>query len=173
MSKSAVICGSDAILSQLGSFISGLEPSVYTRDSEVVKGGTLGKHVRHILDHFQGAICTPSGEVIDYDHRDRGTAVETEASAANEQIGSLRSAMNAFDAEALAEPVTTRVMCSSDGVCEELGSTRAREIFFAMHHAIHHNAMIKSIAREFGVELPHDFGTAPSTLNFEKTSAAS
>ena len=34
-------------------------------------------------------------------------------------------------------------------------------------HAIHHHAMMKAIGREFGIEAPAGFDTAPSTINYE------
>ena len=63
----------------------------------------------------------------------------------------IRSALGDMDAELLSESVTAHVMCSCDGVCEDLGSTRGREIFFAMHHAIHHNAIINASAETTSV----------------------
>lgn len=53
-------------------------------------------------------------------------------------------------------------------------STLARELGFSAHHAVHHLAMVRLIAITTGAladsDIPHDFGKAPSTLNFEKTS---
>ena len=40
-----------------------------------------------------------------------------------------------------------------------------------MHHAIHHNAILKAIGLELGFECPEGFGTAPSTINFEQAEA--
>jgi hypothetical protein len=48
-----------------------------------------------------------------------------------------------------------------------LGSTLARELAFASHHAIHHHAMMKAIAQEHGQAAESGFGVAPSTLNHE------
>ena len=53
------------------------------------------------------------------------------------------------------------------GQLADLKSTLGRELFFATHHAIHHHAMMKTIGREFGIEAPAGFGTAPSTIKFE------
>jgi len=64
--------------------------------------------------------------------------------------------------------VIVRVMLTSDGQDTTLPSTFGRELAFAAHHAIHHHAMIKAIAEEFGIATPAEFGKAPSTLNFER-----
>ena len=42
-----------------------------------------------------------------------------------------------------------------------------RELAFAAHHGVHHNAMINAICAELGVATPHGFGKAPSTINHE------
>jgi len=173
MSTHAVVHASDALLAQLGALVASLDEPVYTTGSRVVAGGSVGKHVRHILDHFGGAIETPSGEPIDYDHRDRGTEVEARPDAALARIDELRASLASLGQAALDERVTARVMCACDGACADLGSTRAREVFFAMHHAIHHNAILGAIATELGFDLPEGFGKAPSTINFENTGAAS
>ena len=38
----------------------------------------------------------------------------------------------------------------------------------ATHHAIHHAAILKPIFEAVGVELPAEFGRAPSTVNHEQ-----
>lgn len=169
---SAVVCASDAILAQLDELVGSIEDGTYTHESKVVKGGTIGKHLRHTLDHFKGAILTPADEKIDYDHRTRGTNVESDRDEARREIAKIRSALGDMDTDALGESVTAHVMCTGDGVCEDLGSTRGREIFFAMHHAIHHNAIISAIALELKIDLPDGFGMAPSTVNFETSSTS-
>ena len=40
-----------------------------------------------------------------------------------------------------------------------------RELHFVTHHAVHHMATIKIICANFDLELPKDFGVAPSTQN--------
>ncbi len=68
----------------------------------------------------------------------------------------------------LALPVRVRVMVGADGSTAELRSTLARELAFAAHHAVHHHAMVRAIAAEFGREMPEDLGKAPSTLHHER-----
>jgi hypothetical protein len=64
-------------------------------------------------------------------------------------------------------------MLSGDDVREyALPSTAARELGFAVHHAIHHMAMIKIIVVHTlhipEAELPVGFGRAPSTQNYDR-----
>ncbi|CAD6567670.1 MAG: hypothetical protein TREMPRED_003813 [Tremellales sp. Tagirdzhanova-0007] len=48
---------------------------------------------------------------------------------------------------------------------QEMQSSVGRELWFCSLHAIHHFSMLRTIAvHELGLELPVEFGTAPSTL---------
>lgn len=167
----AVCMAADAILEQCAHYIDCVDDGQYVQPSKVVPGGTIGKHIRHTLDHFRCAITTDCAEPIDYDHRKRGGSVEDSPDAAKAEIATLRSLLGGLDRDDLARTVTTRVMLCGDGQTADLNSTRAREIFFAMHHAIHHNAILKAIGLELGFECPDGFGTAPSTINFEQAEA--
>lgn len=167
-----VCLAADAILEQAQRFIDRVDAQQYVHASMVVPGGTIGKHIRHMLDHFRCAITTGCDEPIDYDHRHRGGSVEDNRDAARLEIATLRSLMSGLEMSDLGEAVTTRVMLSSDGQTADLQSTRAREIFFAMHHAIHHNAILKAIGLELGFTCPDGFGTAPSTINYEQAEAS-
>jgi len=167
----AVCLAADSILEQCSDYIDRVDSDQFVHISAVVPGGTIGKHIRHTLDHFRCAITTECAEPIDYDHRRRGGSVEDDRDAAKSEIATLRSLMGGLGVNELGETVTTRVMLCGDGRTADLHSTRAREIFFAMHHAIHHNAILKAIGLELGFECPEGFGTAPSTINFEQVEA--
>jgi hypothetical protein len=162
-----VAATADAILEQCAGFIGEVPPTRYATPSGTVTGGTIGKHARHILDHVRAALTTPSTQPIDYDHRERGGCVETDRQAAQTEIATLRSIVQGLDEAAMNAPVTARVMLTGAGETADLRSTLGRELFFATHHAIHHHAMMKTIGREFGIEAPAGFGTAPSTINYE------
>ncbi len=168
----AVCLAADAVLEQAQQYIDRVDSDQYVHASAVVPGGTIGKHIRHMLDHFRCAITTQCSDPIDYDHRRRGGSVEDNREAAKNEIATLRSLMGNLGVDDLGATVTTRVMLCGDGQTADLQSTRAREIFFAMHHAIHHNAILKAIGLELGFECPEGFGTAPSTINFEQAEAS-
>lgn len=164
-----VAATADAILEQCAGFIAAVPAEHYAHQPATIGGGTIGKHARHVLDHFRATLTTPPCDPIDYDCRHRGTVVETEAAAALEEIECLRVIVQGLDEETMNTPVTARVMLTGGGETADLRSTLGRELFFATHHAIHHHAMMKAIGREFGIEAPEGFGTAPSTINFEAT----
>lgn len=159
-----------AVLDQCARFIGCLPEGCYARESRVLKGGTIGKHVRHTVDHFAAAVGgLDAGEPIDYDHRSREVPMETSPTVAMDAIARLRDRLVALDGPAMGRPVRVRVMVAGDGTEATLDSSLGRELHFAFHHAVHHHAMLKAIAGEFGIEAPSDFGVAPSTVNYQRS----
>jgi hypothetical protein len=109
-----------------------------------------------------------AAEVIDYDHRKRNTPIEGDKFLALDAIDELRIRLAGAASEGLCRPVVVRVMIDGEGSEVELASTLGRELAFATHHAVHHQAMMKAIAQEFGVEAEEGFGKAPSTVHAER-----
>lgn len=164
----AAVC----LLEQCAEFVGALDDTAYRHTSAAMMGGTIGKHVRHCLDHFAAVVAAARGSgPIDYDHRRRDVPMETDRAEARRAIGALVCSLRSIDASASSIPVTVRVMLAADGAEAAVPSSLARELAFASHHAVHHHAMMKVIADELGVPCPAGFGKAPSTLNHERTSA--
>lgn len=169
-----VVRAAVALLDQCASFVAALPDPVFTADSSRIRGGTIGKHVRHILDHYDAILVGVEAEaVIDYDHRERDVPMEARRAAAVENITRARHQLMSLTPPQLDGPARIRVMLAADGSETELLSTVARELAFATHHAVHHHAMIRAIAEEHGVAPGAEFGKAPSTLNYEYRSGAS
>lgn len=165
-----VVGAARTILDQCTSLIDAVPDTVYTAEAQTIRGGTVGKHVRHTLDHFAAIVRSlGDGSVVDYDHRERGVPQETSRKAALDQVAFLREAIARLGETDLGRTVRIRIMLSGKGDQTELSSTVARELAFATHHAIHHHAMLKTIASEFGILTDSDFGKAPSTVNYERS----
>jgi uncharacterized damage-inducible protein DinB len=162
-----------ALLRELAGVVAQLTPEQYTRrgDDAFFKG-TIGGHVRHCLDHARSLLDGLSTGVIDYDHRIRGTTIETDPIAAREEIRRLRHLAEDAATRCAAAPVRVVIMPTRDGASIELGSTLGRELTFVLSHTIHHNATIKGMAVTMGVALPTAFGYAPSTLAHQNAEGA-
>lgn len=158
-----------AVLDQCASFIGDLDTAAYTTPSPLQFGSTIGQHVRHALDHFAAACHGGQAGLIDYDHRQRDTVIERDQDAALAEIHRLRDWLAASGRAGVSAPVRVRVMLAGDGAAADLDSSVHREVFFAMHHAIHHHAIMAAIAAEQGLPIPAGFGKAPSTLNHERS----
>lgn len=175
------LAAASALIDQAVWFIANLDDDIYARCCPSASDGTIGKHVRHCLDHFVATLDAADHArspesvgrpVIDYDHRERDVPVERCRRAASDLMAAVRHRLSRLDAARLAAPVVVRVMVAQDGQTVDLPSTLAREIAFATHHALHHHAMMRFIAESFGLTTLADFGKAPSTINHERSGPA-
>ena len=73
-----------AILAQGEELLSTLPTDVYTQRVSAAFNGSVGGHYRHCLDHFTSLLQGLEGEMVDYDHRDRDTRIESQPAYALE-----------------------------------------------------------------------------------------
>ena len=143
-----------------------LDHGAYTADASL-HIGTIGGHVRHMLDHVNALIESPLGEPIDYDTRQRDTPVENDPHAA---VDAIKQAVQALRerpphrADQADRAVVILTALSQDDAPRPFSSTFDRELAFVLSHTVHHAAMIAAIARQLDVVVPSSFGVAPSTL---------
>lgn len=157
-----------SLLAQCEELVRSLPAGVYSAGSRVLPGGTIGKHLRHALDHYTAALAgLATDSVVDYDHRERNVPMETDVSAGLEALRDLAEELRVLATSDPRTALTIRVMIAASGETEELSTTLGREIAFATHHGVHHLAMMRAIACEHAVVVGEDVGKAPSTLNNE------
>jgi len=126
--------------------------------------GAVGEHVRHVLDHVSALIGGSPSLVLSYDHRTRGTSVESDPSVAVREMMRLDAALERWTDRSLDEPIAVASLVAADGQSVTGWSTLARELAFVMSHTIHHQAIIALLLEFQGREpLDERFGYAPST----------
>jgi hypothetical protein len=131
---------------------------------ELFANSSVGAHVRHSLDHARALADGWRSGAVDYDHRERGTPIETDVAAARTELSRLIALLGELyeiDPEA---PIDVCVLPSCGGHRMTVSSTLARELVFVLSHTIHHAATIRSMTHSLGVTVPESFGFAPSTL---------
>jgi uncharacterized damage-inducible protein DinB len=151
------------LLSDMAAVLMGIPADVYrlrvTRSS-----GSIGAHVRHALDHVATLVSAVPGAALSYDHRARGTAVETDPDVAVRELMALDSALERWPSRSLDEPVRVASGVSANAEVVVGWSTLGRELAFVVSHTIHHQAMIAVLLERHGLALPHErFGYSPST----------
>jgi len=154
-----------ALMSELLALVAALSPAQYAaRTGRLFSDGSIGGHVRHCLDHARAlADALASGE-IDYDHRERGTPIETDLAAAGAEAARLLSAFTSLADHDADHPVRIAVIAQRGGPPITLGTTLGRELAFVLSHTIHHNAIVRAMALSLGANVPATLGYAPSTL---------
>ncbi|WWC73183.1 uncharacterized protein I206_107149 [Kwoniella pini CBS 10737] len=182
------------------------------RESNLMPGGTLGKHFRHVIESFNSFLLplktstfsstttTTTKEEkenfeINYDNINQKSRYLISRSIKNcilslEEIkndlinwgeisrnSSNNNSNNVINGEGIAGEIGIKrsnlgnIMEKKINVIaitptkQVMGSTIGRELWYCSLHAIHHFSMLRTIAvHEHGIELPVEFGTAPSTL---------
>jgi len=137
---------------------------VYVSRPESGVSGSVGGHVRHLLDHVVAFLEATSTCALTYDHRQRGTSVELDPREAIAQIYRLRKTFDRMRLRSQDEQVLVRFQLSPNGEAMTSWSTLGRELAFVMSHTVHHQAMIALLLAPSGaLSLPARFGYAPST----------
>lgn len=155
------------ILEELRTVVGSLDVAAYSSPmGSTFAHASVGGHVRHCLDHARALVDGRAAGVIDYDHRARGTRIESDPGAALDELDRLISGIVGLSEVEAEEPVGVAIMPTRDGDTTVLGSTLARELAFVLSHTIHHNATIRGMAVAMGKGVPASFGYAPSTLAY-------
>ena len=159
-------------LQQGEALITEISDEDYTRKVPVTFNASIGGHYRHCLDHFRTLLNAAAAGDLNYDHRERGTLVETDRFAALNTTRELCEAYAKLDPAFLARTlaVTCKTSYSTSG-SQVSPSTIGREIMYGVAHAVHHYALIGIMGGIMGLKLPLGFGVAPSTLKHQAETA--
>ncbi|MCZ6727289.1 MAG: hypothetical protein O7A98_08020 [Acidobacteria bacterium] len=127
--------------------------------------GEVGPHFRHCIDFYDCFLAGLEPRRIDYDARDRSAAVESAPEPALAALHRIRGRLDELGEE------EGELRVRADVVTEQATWTRStvnRELLFLLSHTIHHYALIALLLRQGGIDVPTDFGFAPSTLEHQK-----
>ncbi|KAL1930159.1 hypothetical protein VTP01DRAFT_1313 [Rhizomucor pusillus] len=153
------------------------DDQVYAKPSHVMFGGSIGKHIRHLYDHFELLLVNnPSLEhnkatswIVDFDARSRDVPMERHRDAAQTAFARMQDRINNLKHRIPHDtPVTLAATIDAASTAKYMfNSTLDRELWYCCMHAIHHYAAIKAICVENGLSTPKEFGLAPSTAQHQ------
>ena len=140
----------------------------YVRKLPMAFNASIGGHYRHCLDHFRSLVDAAVAGDLNYDHRDRGTLIESDRFAALNATRALREAYQQLRTGYLDRElqVTCKTSYAASG-SQISPSTVGREIMYVVAHAVHHYALIGIMGGLMGLKMPVGFGVAPSTLKHQ------
>lgn len=132
--------------------------------------GTVGAHLRHVIEHYDALVFPAQPGVVDYDGRARERSLETQPAVATRRLMALRSELSRWPASTLDAAVKVLGIAGTAG---EFGfaapSSLARELAFVASHAVHHFALLSTHCQHNGTPLPAHFGKAPATVAHERS----
>lgn len=131
---------------------------------------SIGRHYRHVLEHFHCLLLGANSGEVNYDARKRDARIETEIAFATGATHDVMHQIESWNDATLAERCNTvsSLAYHSDSPCF-IASNLGRELAYCIGHAIHHFAIIRLLSSQVGVEVPFDFGYAPSTLKYQSS----
>lgn len=145
--------------------LSELDDSGYCAIAGAPFRSSIGQHYRHVLEHFVSVANGLIAGTIDYDHRERNREWETSVATAMSATMRLLDVFRSLTTGQLSQPCEVRYTVGYRGDTETIfENSFAREVAYAVSHAIHHFAILRFIAETVGIAVPEEFGIAPSTL---------
>lgn len=161
-----------ASLDALASHAASLPADAYAAATPELGGASIGKHVRHCLDHYAILLHGLRTGRFDYDDRAREAEVECDCECATKMARRLAAELRAaLCGEDLGREVLVRTASSPDGEVAWQRSSVGRELQFLVGHTVHHLAMIAACCRVRGLQVVEDFGVAASTLRHRAASS--
>ena len=159
-------------LKEADTFLNGITDEQYSRLVDSHSSASIGKHLRHVIDHY---ICLFVGlyegnSTIDYDARIRDQRYESDQHSARQKLEQICSQLEILKAESGGSVSVSRkmkVICSTSteqSSVIEVDSNLERELIFLHSHTVHHFALISMILQGWGITMETHFGIAPSTV---------
>ncbi len=149
-------------LRQLRDLLTELPASTYGQACGALGRHSIGRHVRHILDHYESLLGAEAA-ALDYEHRRRDPGLERSPTRAIRRLDEIVVALVSLAEGAVSASVRLHYPLG-DGDSQALPTSLGRELAFLTSHTIHHMAILGLLAERLGVALPDDFGVHPSTL---------
>jgi len=166
--RQALIAAVIEVLNQGETLLGEIDNGSYVRKLPTAFNASIGGHYRHCLDHFRSLLDSAVAGDLNYDHRERGTLVESDRFAALNATLSLRDDYQQLLADCLDRElnVTCKTSYAASG-SQVSPSTVGREVMYVVAHAVHHYALIGIMGGLMGLKMPVGFGVAPSTMKHQ------
>ncbi|WP_434986561.1 hypothetical protein [Vreelandella zhaodongensis] len=163
-------------LAQLATLLQRSPEKAYQRLMGSQQTQSLGRHVRHILEHYGTLLdaCTPGDHrmAFDYEQRQREAVLENDPIQALQRVKILQTGLQALSSTPYNTPLTLSYPIEEGHASQAntliLPTNLGRELAFLTSHSIHHMALLGLLCEQLEITLPSDFGIHPSTLRFWK-----
>ena len=152
------------LLQQATEVLSTISDEAYCRSLDPIARSGIGMHMRHCLDSYEAFLRGLESGRIDYDHRLRGTAIETDRLEALDRLANFIDRFKALDVAAAPEQLLVCLESHGHPEQEWSRSSVRRELQSLVGHTVHHYAIIAMILKLQRIAHPPEFGVASSTL---------
>lgn len=159
----------EPVLLQLANAISNVSEKEYEQKSVRLNGSTIGGHTRHVIEIFQCLLQGYETGIVNYEHRKRDRLIETNKNYAATLLYDVVTKIELPNKNLLLEGFYST---ETDMNTSSMQTNFFRELVYNLEHCIHHMALIRVGVNEIcTIELPTDFGVAPSTIQYRNLCA--
>lgn len=151
---------------QLSDLLKELNPQQYQYPSPLLSGGSIGQHIRHILEFYNCLFEAFKLQLpqVNYDKRKRDTSIEQKPELARDTIKNIIGFLDKVS-------ISGNTILEANFSCEKnqvstMQTSFRRELAYCLEHSIHHQALIKIGLIDQGLNhmVNKNFGVAPSTI---------
>jgi hypothetical protein len=131
-----------------------------------LKGASVGKHVRHVVEFYQCLLFAATNNMVNYDDRKRNLMLEQNVKYTIDYITEIADTIERMQGN---EPLTLVSNYNQQQITME--SCMYRELAYNIEHTVHHLAIISiAIPLYFPyINLDEKIGYADSTIQYMKT----
>ena len=155
-----VIIDNIYFLEQGKSVLSKMRDDAYTCTQVPFELGGIGRHFRHVLDHYALFWKGFDGGVINYDDRERDIEIEHKRRHAVLLFETIKHDLSNWAQTQPNLDRTLRVWHNGTWCQSSVG----RELQHLINHTVHHYAFVALILGVLDEDVEDGFGVAPSTL---------
>ncbi len=149
-------------LKSLSNLLLLLNDKQYNQKIEFLGDASIGGHSRHIIELLKCVTYGYNTCTVDYLHRIRDLAIETDKVFAMQELNLLADQIIKPDKQ-----MNLVIESIEETAANYVTTTYFREIVYNAEHTIHHLALIRVALREMQLEIVNeDFGMAYSTIKY-------
>jgi len=138
---------------------------VYTTPVTILSDGTIGQHIRHIIELYTCLLEGYHRGCVNYDERKRELIIETIPAVAIDKLHLIIAHFEKADKLIIVEACLSNTNL-------QIQSSYYRELLYNLEHCIHHQALIRAALIALQQEIVSDnFGIAPSTIQYRQQCA--
>ena len=151
-------------LQHIEAVLRNIDSEIYTKKSTLLSNGTIGQHIRHVLEFYLCLLEQCADKSVNYDTRKRDLQLENDKFFAQKTINAIIDSLQ--QSESNYELTLLSNFAQIEDESFSLPTSLHREFAYCLEHSIHHQALIKIALLEFKLEhiIPENFGMAPSTV---------
>ncbi len=170
--ETAIVNNCIMLLEQALSMLERVDDAAYASTNQLSPRGSIGGHLRHVLDFYENFFSGLGLGRIDYNRRNRDPLTEQSRSYATDRVKDTIALLASLSVANVHQTVLVRTEEIDESRQVWCASSVLRELDYLQSHTIHHYSVVAMLLRLHEIDPGLEFGVAPSTLNNWRKEAA-